>query len=197
VTGDNPVEGFLITTRWRLGRDDDEPAGARSPTRASGRNDPDRSGADPGRAPRGHLDARAPAGRSVPPSEDAGRYKHSPNIDMIDDAQRLQLIARLISEGRQLVLAQGTAALFATAGAAMPTSCTTSSRGCASAASRGRTSRRCWARRPGGSWRSRRPLGGLGIEAAARRPDTAIVQADLWASWMARQTRSGVAGMSS
>lgn len=39
-------------------------------------------------------------------------YKHSPNIDMINDAQRLRLIAWLISEGhgRQLVLAQDTAA---------------------------------------------------------------------------------------
>jgi phosphotriesterase-related protein len=39
-------------------------------------------------------------------------YKHSPNIDMINDAQRLHLIAWLISEGhgRQLVLAQDTAA---------------------------------------------------------------------------------------
>jgi phosphotriesterase-related protein len=39
-------------------------------------------------------------------------YRHSPNIDMINDAQRLQLIAWLISEGhgRQLVLAQDTAA---------------------------------------------------------------------------------------
>jgi phosphotriesterase-related protein len=39
-------------------------------------------------------------------------YKHSPNIDMINDAQRLHLIAWLIGEGhgRQLVLAQDTAA---------------------------------------------------------------------------------------
>ena len=39
-------------------------------------------------------------------------YKHSPSIDMINDAQRLHLIAWLISEGhgRQLVLAQDTAA---------------------------------------------------------------------------------------
>ena len=39
-------------------------------------------------------------------------YKHSPNIDMINDAERLRLIAWLISEGhgRQLVLAQDTAA---------------------------------------------------------------------------------------
>ena len=39
-------------------------------------------------------------------------YKHSPNIDMINDAQRLRLISWLISEGhgRQLVLAQDTAA---------------------------------------------------------------------------------------
>ena len=39
-------------------------------------------------------------------------YKHSPNIDMINDAERLRLIAWLISEGhgQQLVLAQDTAA---------------------------------------------------------------------------------------
>ena len=39
-------------------------------------------------------------------------YKHSPSIDMINDAERLRLLAWLISEGhgRQLVLAQDTAA---------------------------------------------------------------------------------------
>jgi phosphotriesterase-related protein len=39
-------------------------------------------------------------------------YKHSPHIDMINDAQRLQLIAWLIGEGhgRQIVMAQDTAA---------------------------------------------------------------------------------------
>jgi phosphotriesterase-related protein len=39
-------------------------------------------------------------------------YKHSPNIDMINDAERIRLIAWLIGEGhgRQLVLAQDTAA---------------------------------------------------------------------------------------
>jgi phosphotriesterase-related protein len=39
-------------------------------------------------------------------------YKHSPNIDMINDAVRMRLIAWLIAEGhgRQLVLAQDTAA---------------------------------------------------------------------------------------
>lgn len=39
-------------------------------------------------------------------------YKHSPNIDMINDAQRLRLLAWLIDEGhgQQLVLAQDTAA---------------------------------------------------------------------------------------
>jgi phosphotriesterase-related protein len=39
-------------------------------------------------------------------------YKHSPNIDMINDAERIRLLAWLISEGhgRQLVLAQDTAA---------------------------------------------------------------------------------------
>jgi phosphotriesterase-related protein len=39
-------------------------------------------------------------------------YKHAPHIDMINDAQRLQLIAWLIGEGhgRQIVMAQDTAA---------------------------------------------------------------------------------------
>jgi phosphotriesterase-related protein len=39
-------------------------------------------------------------------------YKHSPSIDMINDAERLRLLAWLIGEGhgRQLVLAQDTAA---------------------------------------------------------------------------------------
>jgi phosphotriesterase-related protein len=39
-------------------------------------------------------------------------YKHSPDIDMINDGQRMRLVAWLISEGhgRQLVLAQDTAA---------------------------------------------------------------------------------------
>jgi phosphotriesterase-related protein len=39
-------------------------------------------------------------------------YKHSPDIDMINDAQRLKLLAGLIGEGlgRQIVMAQDTAA---------------------------------------------------------------------------------------
>jgi phosphotriesterase-related protein len=38
-------------------------------------------------------------------------YKHSPDIDMINDAQRLKLLAWLIGEGlgRQIVMAQDTA----------------------------------------------------------------------------------------